>query len=159
LICNYVSKIIPALQSRCTRFRFSPLKPESVELKLNEIARAENITLDRDAAKAIVKLSEGDMRKVLNILESTSMAHVTKVTIEDVYNSTGRPSPGEIDTCFQSLLSDTMNASFEKIHKMKIARSLTLEDIVRDLHIVVMHSGLPKIHKIYVVMRLGEIEQ
>lgn len=159
LICNYVSKIIPALQSRCTRFRFSPLKPDAVELKLNEIAWAEQITLDRDAATAIVKLSEGDMRKVLNILESASMAHTEKVTIEDVYNCTGRPSPQEIDTIFESLLKDTMKASFEKILAIKIDRSLTLEDIVWDLHLVVMKSGLPKIHKIYVVIRLGEIEQ
>lgn len=85
-------------------------------MKLTEIARTESISLDSDAAKAIVKLSEGDMRKVLNILESASMAHTTRVTIEDVYNSTGRPSPQEIDTIFQSLLSDTMNQSFEKIH-------------------------------------------
>ena len=32
LICNYVSKIIPALQSRCTRFRFAPLQAEQVKL-------------------------------------------------------------------------------------------------------------------------------
>lgn len=42
---------------------------------------------------------------------------------------------------------------------MKIERSLTLEDIVRDLHLVVMGSGLPKLHKMYVVLRLAEIEQ
>jgi len=36
---------------------------------------------------------------------------------------------------------------------------LTLEDIVRDLHLTVMKSGLPKLHKMYVVLRLAEIEQ
>ena len=45
LICNYVSKIIPALQSRCTRFRFGPLKDEAVLTKLNEVALAENLEL------------------------------------------------------------------------------------------------------------------
>lgn len=51
-----------------------------------------------------MKLSEGDMRKVLNILESTSMAHKGGVTVQDVYNSTGRPSPQEIQTIFEFLL-------------------------------------------------------
>ena len=43
LICNYVSKIIPALQSRCTRFRFGPLTSVSVEKKLEEISQAEGL--------------------------------------------------------------------------------------------------------------------
>lgn len=34
LICNYVSKIIPALQSRCTRFRFPPLEERHVRERL-----------------------------------------------------------------------------------------------------------------------------
>jgi len=37
LICNYVAKIIPALQSRCTRFRFGPLQDQSVMEKLTQI--------------------------------------------------------------------------------------------------------------------------
>lgn len=60
--------------------------------------------LEKEAALAIVKLSEGDMRKVLNILESTSMAHTKGVTVQDVYNSTGRPSPEEIRQIFELLL-------------------------------------------------------
>jgi len=42
---------------------------------------------------------------------------------------------------------------------MKVDRSLTLEDIVRDIHLTVMRAGLPKLHKMYIVMRLAEIEQ
>jgi replication factor C subunit 3/5 len=42
LICNYVGKIIPALQSRCTRFRFSPLQPEHLKAKLRDIAASES---------------------------------------------------------------------------------------------------------------------
>ena len=41
MICNYVSKIIPALQSRCTRFRFAPLKPEQIRLRLQTVLVAE----------------------------------------------------------------------------------------------------------------------
>ena len=41
LICNYVSKIIPALQSRCTRFRFPPLAEEHVRARLQHVVDAE----------------------------------------------------------------------------------------------------------------------
>jgi DNA polymerase III delta prime subunit len=43
--------------------------------KLNEISDKENLRLDEAAAQSIVKISGGDMRKVLNILESCSLAH------------------------------------------------------------------------------------
>ena len=92
LICNYVSKIIPALQSRCTRFRFGPLDDQSVTDKLNEVAKSENLALMPGADKAIVSLSGGDMRKVLNILESCSLAYKT-IPMEKIYEVTGRPSP------------------------------------------------------------------
>lgn len=41
IICNYLSKIIPALQSRCTRFRFLPLAAEQIMPRLNHVIEAE----------------------------------------------------------------------------------------------------------------------
>lgn len=74
LICNYASKIIPALQSRCTRFRFMPLNKEDAMGRLREIAAAEGLDLTDSGVNAITELGRGDMRKCLNIMQSTSMA-------------------------------------------------------------------------------------
>ena len=95
LICNYVSKIIPALQSRATRFRFGPLDDTAVLGKLNEVADAEGLTLEKGADQAIVSLSGGDMRKVLNILESCSLAY-KNIPVEKIFEVTGRPSPHDV---------------------------------------------------------------
>ena len=73
LICNYVSKIIPALQSRCTRFRFSPLAPSQITERVKQIAQAENISISNEGLNALLRLGKGDMRKVLNLLEASSM--------------------------------------------------------------------------------------
>ncbi len=40
-ICNYLSKIIPAIQSRCTRFRFGPLKEEQMVPRLQHVIEQE----------------------------------------------------------------------------------------------------------------------
>lgn len=77
LICNYVSKIIPALQSRCTRFRFAPLMPSQIRSRLIDIAKTENVQLEESGVNAILDLSNGDMRRVLNLLQSTAMSNVS----------------------------------------------------------------------------------
>merc|ERR1711934_897 len=74
IICNYVSKIIPALQSRCTRFRFSPLSKAQIVGRLDDIIAAESVEATEDGKNALIKLARGDMRKVVNILQSTAMA-------------------------------------------------------------------------------------
>lgn len=158
LICNYVSKIIPALQSRCTRFRFSPLKVADINDKLSEICKSEKLKIDKAAKDAIVSLSGGDMRKVLNILESASLAH-SKITDTDIYNCTGRPSPEDVEIIMQSLLKDDAKKAYTTFSDVKYKKGLTLEDLVRDLHKAVMKAEIPEKRKIFVVLRLGEIEQ
>merc|ERR1739848_117288 len=74
LICNYLSKIIPALQSRCTRFRFGPLQEEQILPRLEHVCQEETVNITEDGKKALITLAGGDMRKVLNVLQSCSMA-------------------------------------------------------------------------------------
>jgi replication factor C subunit 3/5 len=76
LVCNYVGKIIPALQSRCTRFRFAPLRyhiinisEEQIRSRLNYVVENESIRIQDDGMAALLKLSCGDMRRALNILQ------------------------------------------------------------------------------------------
>jgi replication factor C subunit 3/5 len=45
IICNYVNKIVPAIQSRCTRFRFSPLPIAEVGRRVEYIAEAEGCVI------------------------------------------------------------------------------------------------------------------
>lgn len=102
MICNYVAKVIPALQSRCTRFRFGPLTDDSVSKKLNEVCIQEGLTLGPEASEAIIKLSKGDMRKVMNILESCSLTY-KQIPVTKIYEVTGRPSPEDIEEIYRVL--------------------------------------------------------
>ncbi|ETE59285.1 Replication factor C subunit 5, partial [Ophiophagus hannah] len=58
-----------ALQSRCTRFRFGPLTPELMVPRLKHVIEKENVDVSDDGMKALVTLSNGDMRRSLNILQ------------------------------------------------------------------------------------------
>lgn len=69
ILCNYVNKITPAIQSRCTRFRFSPLPEEEVQKKVDQVVEKEGCTLTPDGKQALLKLSRGDMRRALNVLQ------------------------------------------------------------------------------------------
>ncbi|KAG1441348.1 hypothetical protein G6F56_011526 [Rhizopus delemar] len=85
IICNYVSKIIPAIQSRCTRFRFAPLEMEQVEARLQTIVDQEGVDLTEDGKKALLQLSKGDMRRALNILQSCHTVY-DRIDENAIYN-------------------------------------------------------------------------
>ncbi len=70
IIANYAHKLSPALLSRCTRFRFSPLKEGDIRLLVEKVVEEENIKIGADAVDALIKLSKGDMRRALNVLQA-----------------------------------------------------------------------------------------
>ena len=157
MICNYVSKIIPALQSRCTRFRFGPLDDTSVMTKLNEVATAEKLVLEKGADKAIVSLSGGDMRKVLNILESCSLAY-KEIPVAKIYEVTGRPSPEDVKKIYQSLLNDDFVSALKTVWDLCKSKSLAFDDVIREIHAQLMQTKIPDEMKMWLVNRLSEIE-
>ena len=70
VIANYTHKLSPALLSRCTRFRFSPLKEKDIRVLVDKVIFEENVRINPDATDALVKLSKGDMRRALNVLQA-----------------------------------------------------------------------------------------
>ncbi|KAF7018150.1 hypothetical protein CFC21_031465 [Triticum aestivum] len=132
LICNHVNKIIPALQSRCTRFRFAPLDGTNVSERLQHVIKSEGLDVDKGGLTALVRLSNGDMRKALNILQSTHMAS-SQITEEAVYLCTGNPMPKDIEQIASWLLNEPFSTSFKYISDTKMRKGLALIDIIREV--------------------------
>lgn len=70
IIANYTHKLSPALLSRCTRFRFSPLKEADIRSLVDQVIEKEQVRIQPDAVDSLVTLSKGDMRRALNVLQA-----------------------------------------------------------------------------------------
>jgi replication factor C small subunit len=92
LSCNYSSKIIPPIQSRCAIFRFGPLPEEAIAQKIRMIASAEGITITDDGLAAILYIADGDMRKAENTLQAAAFVS-GEVSEEIVYQVSSRARP------------------------------------------------------------------
>ncbi|KAG0589725.1 hypothetical protein KC19_1G042700 [Ceratodon purpureus] len=157
LICNYASKIIPALQSRCTRFRFAPLDPSNVTERLRYVIQQEGLDVTDGGLAAIVRLVNGDLRKALNILQSAQMAspHLTE---EAVYLCTGNPMPKDIEQIAFWLLNEPFDTSYQKITQMKTSKGLALVDVVRELQPFVFSIDMPPAVRVQLIDALADIE-
>ena len=75
ILCNYVSRIIGPIASRCAKFRFQPMCKEVMTSRLSFIADKEGFSLPQDAAQALLKVSGGDLRRAITLLQNTYMLH------------------------------------------------------------------------------------
>ena len=166
LICNYVSKIIPALQSRCTRFRFAPLSKHQIQGRLEYVAQQEHIALTADGIQAILDLSGGDMRRVLNLLQSTAMSKTklpsllvgedtnnsdenppadsdtVVVNENDVYLTSGAPLPTDMDDILLWLLNETFRTACQNITQLCTTKGYALADVLQQLTMKIMNLQL-----------------
>ncbi|KAJ7504299.1 P-loop containing nucleoside triphosphate hydrolase protein [Mycena galericulata] len=157
IICNYVNKIAPAIQSRCTRFRFSPLPIVEVEKRLDSVIEAERVKLTPDGKAALLKLSKGDMRRALNVLQACHAAYdLTGET--EIYNCTGNPHPADIETIVNSMLSDEFTTSYTLITAMKTERGLALQDLLTGAYDYIESLELKPHARIYLLDYLATTE-
>ncbi|KAI4389762.1 hypothetical protein MLD38_001954 [Melastoma candidum] len=157
LICNHVNKIIPALQSRCTRFRFAPLDHVHVTDRLRHVIKAEGLDVTEGGLEALVHLSNGDMRKALNILQSTHMAS-GQITEEAVYLCTGNPLPQDVEQIAYWLLNEPFTTSFKRISDIKTRKGLALLDIIREVTMFVFKIKMPSDVRVKLINSLADIE-
>ncbi|KAG1675379.1 hypothetical protein FOA52_012298 [Chlamydomonas sp. UWO 241] len=157
LICNYVSKLIPALQSRCTRFRFRPLDDKFVRPRLQHVIEKEGVKMGPGGMDALVALGGGDMRRSLNILQSCHMAF-PMTDADAVYLCTGNPMPKDIEEVVSVLFNASFKDAFEKIQEMQSTRGIAMADILREVHPFIFRMGLPAKVKAELVESMADCE-
>ena len=160
LIGNYVSKVIPALQSRCTRFRFAPLGPESVRERIAHVVQCENLAITGEGVDAVRDLGAGDMRRTLNILQSSFLAKAGggAVDADDVYATTGQPRPADIEAIASFLLNMPFKEAVAQVSATKTNRGLALGDICKLLCEYVFRLHMPPAARADLVSDLADVE-
>jgi replication factor C subunit 3/5 len=159
MICNFSSKIIPALQSRCTKLRFAPLRPDQIFGRLQHVAREEKLELTDDGANAIVNIGGGDMRKVLNIFQTTSMAYKV-VNSAAVYSSTGVPHPQDIDHFVKTLMNPSVSfaAGVQGLKTLLQSKGYALDDFLDLMHKRLIAMDIPVKQRVSLIVTLADID-
>lgn len=159
LICNYVNKIIPALQSRCMSFRFKPISNDVIYKRLKDISKKENVDINKSAMDIIIRISKGDFRKAINLLQSVSMSNNNKVDDINVYSTLGYPIPMHIISIYDILMKDTVKDCFLKINGIKEENSLSLMDIIRELLEITATKQIEQNKYVDLLINMANIEK
>ncbi|MEM2978297.1 MAG: replication factor C small subunit [Candidatus Hadarchaeales archaeon] len=155
LDCNYSSRIIEPIQSRCALFRFRRLTDEEVEGMLKKIAREEGLTLDPKAAEAIIRVSEGDLRRAINLLQAAA-AVKKHVTEKAVYEVAAAAHPEEVREMVELALKGDFEGARKKLYELLIDRGLSGEDVLNQVHREILNLKIPERKKLELVERVGE---
>jgi replication factor C subunit 3/5 len=151
LICNYVNRIIPALQSRCTKFRFQPLPEGVVRERLQQIAQLEGVTVLDAGVDGILHLSKGDMRKCLNIMQSASMFSAS-IDESAVYATVGAPPPSVVSATIHVLLNQPLNEAVDHVRALMTTSGVAVQDLITELHGFVVRMKLPPKVMLYLLV-------
>lgn len=133
LSCNYSSKIIDPIQSRCAIFRFAPVKGTQIIQRLEKIADAENLNIKRNAIESIVYFAEGDLRKAINILQA-SASTTDEITEDSIHEIVSKAKPQDV----RKIVNKALNGDF-----------LSARDLLREVMVIQGTSGEDMITQIY----------
>ena len=158
LIANYPSKIIEPIQSRTVLIKFKRLEPEVIAETLRKICNAEKLSCSMNALKTIAELSEGDLRKAINILQAAAAAGDGKVDEEIVLLVMGMASPKEIEEILKLALKGKFEQAKKKLIDLFVERGVSGPDVVKQFFKEIPKLDIDDSLKIRLLDALGEVE-
>jgi replication factor C small subunit len=157
LSANYSSKIIEPIQSRCALFRFGPLSDEEVKGRLEFIAKAEKLDLTEDGVEAVLYVSEGDLRRAINLLQSAA-AFEKKLDGELIYRVVAKARPEDIREMLSMALDGKFMKARDKLRELVITYGMSGEDVVEQFHREVYNLKIPEEEKVRLAGVIGEYD-
>jgi len=155
--CNYSSKIIEPVQSRCAVYRFRPISGEAVEQRIRYIAETEGITLTKDGLEAIKYVASGDMRRAINALQAAAMIDKT-VDMDAIYKTTSTVRPEKMTELIRYALDGNFIKARSQLDYLLIEEGLSGEDMVVQIYRAMLDMTISDRLKVDMVDKIGEID-
>ena len=157
LSANYSSKIIDPIQSRCAMFRFKPLDKKEIFAIIESIEKEEKIKVNEKAKEALYTISEGDARRINNVLQSC--AAISKdINEEVVYSMASVAKPKEVDEVLKLALQNKFIDARNKLMDVMLNYGLSGIDIIKQIQQEILNLEIDNEKKMLLMEKCGEIE-
>ncbi len=157
LSCNYSSKIIDPIQSRCAIFRFRPLEKKELDKIIDLITKKEGLVLEDSVKDALFEVSNGDCRRMENILQSCT-ALSKKITKDLIYSMSSVAKPEELKKCLELALKNKFIEAREKLLDIMLNYSLSGIDMIKQIQKEIWNLDVPGRAKVKLIDKCGEAE-
>jgi replication factor C small subunit len=157
LSCNYSSKIIDPIQSRCAIYRFKPLGEPAVKEEVHRIAKKEGLSVTKEALDAIVYIAQGDMRKAINALQGAAIIS-NKIDDKMVYAITSTARPDEIEDLLKRSLGGDFDGAESVLAYLLHDRGIAPNELINQCYRAIVKMNLDRGLKVELIDHLGETD-
>ncbi|KAL4918783.1 P-loop containing nucleoside triphosphate hydrolase protein [Aspergillus aurantiobrunneus] len=182
LVCNYVTRIIEPLASRCSKFRFKPLDNSAAGERLAQIAQAEDLSLEDGVVDKLISCSDGDLRRAITYMQSAArligVAKVGKdgeedeemkdqgsdtITVRTIEEIAGVVPESVLDSLIQSLQPKKIGTPYEAVSKVVteiVADGWSATQVLLQLYgRIIYNDAIPDIQKNKIVLVFSEMDK
>jgi len=157
LSCNYSSKIIDPIQSRCAMFRFKPLGKKEIFFVVDKIEKEEKLKINEKAKEALYNICEGDARKLENILQS-SAAISKDINEEMIYSMASVAKPKEIKNALNLALQNKFVEARRELLNLMLNYGLSGIDVIKQIQKEILGLEIDGKKKMILMEKCGETE-
>ncbi|KAF3390597.1 Replication factor C subunit 2 [Penicillium rolfsii] len=186
LVCNYVTRIIEPLASRCSKFRFKSLDNAAAGDRIAEIARSEGLKLDDGVVDTLIRCGEGDLRRAITYLQSAArLVGAVRAGAKDADNDAEMADAGSsaeglitvrtieeiagvipeaiLDNLVQAMQPKASGSAYEAVSQVVtdlVADGWSATQLVSQLYRrVIYNEAIPDIQKNKIVMVFSELDR
>jgi replication factor C small subunit len=157
LSCNYSTKIIDPIQSRCAIFRFKLLEKKDIEKVIQKIVENEKLVTSPEAIEIVYEGSEGDCRKCINLLQSTASISPS-ITPELVSTIVSNTKPKDVKVVLDYAISGDFLKSKEKLFDIMLKESISGQDVIKAIQKEIWNLPVEPEIKVKLTEKTGEAE-
>ncbi|MCJ7450137.1 MAG: replication factor C small subunit [Candidatus Nanohaloarchaeota archaeon QJJ-9] len=157
LSCNYSSKIIPPIQSRCAIFRFNRLEDDEVGKYLDNLAEGEGLEVTETGMDALKRVSSGDLRKATNVLQAASIQG-GEIDEEKVFEVAASLRPEEVKEVLDKALEGDFIEARKELSDLMVNRGLDGLDVIKAINREIYNLDISEQKKLEVIEQMGEYE-
>ncbi|MBI5391486.1 replication factor C small subunit [Candidatus Woesearchaeota archaeon] len=157
LSCNYSSKIIDPIKSRCTILKFRPLKQDTIKGIIERVAEKENLQITEKAKEMLINTSQGDVRQLENLLQSCAAMskNIDEQSCSEIIITTEETSVKET---LDLVLAGQFIKAKNKLLETMVMNGLGGVDIIKLIQKETWSLNVEDQMKIRIIQECGEAE-